>query len=74
VEINVEEKQNVLLIPTSAIRTEGNKQFVRLKQGEEFKDTEIRTGLNNDVQTEVVSGLKEGDEIAALGTPPTPNR
>ena len=31
-------------------------------------DTPIRTGQSNDVQIEVLSGLKEGDEIAAIGT------
>ena len=75
VAIGVAEKKDVLLIPNSAVRTEGNKHIVRLKTGssgknDTFADTQIRTGLANDVQTEVISGLKEGDVIAALGVPP----
>ena len=75
VAIGVAEKKDVLLIPSSAVRTEGNKHIVRLKTGssgktDTFMDTPIRTGLANDVQTEVVSGLKEGDVIAALGVQP----
>ena len=75
VAIGVAEKKDVLLIPSSAVRTEGNKHIVRLKTGssgknDTFVDTQIRTGLANDVQTEVVSGLKEGDVIAALGVQP----
>jgi HlyD family secretion protein len=75
VAIGVAEKKDVLLIPSSAVRTEGNRHIVRLKtgssrSGDTFTDTQIRTGLVNDVQTEVLSGLKEGDAIAALGVPP----
>jgi len=73
IDIGTATKQNVLIIPTSAIRSEGNRRFVRIKQGEGFTDREVKLGLSNDVDAEVVSGLEEGDTIAALGTEPTPN-
>lgn len=71
IDIGTAEKENVLIVPTSAIRSEGTRRFVRLQQGEEFTDREVKLGLSNDVEAEVVSGLAEGDVIAALGTAPT---
>jgi len=68
VDINQEERQNVLIIPSSAIRTEGNQRFVRIRQGETFVDRQIETGLSTDVDTEVVRGLNENDVLAAIGT------
>ncbi len=73
IDIGTATKQNILIIPTSSIRSEGNRRLVRIKQGEEFADREVKLGLSNDVDAEVVSGLAEGDTIAALGTEPTPN-
>ena len=69
VDINQDERANVLIVPASAIRSEGDQRIVRIKQGEQFVDREIQTGLSNDVDTEVVSGLNENDVIAAVGTP-----
>lgn len=68
VDINKDERQNVLVIPSSAIRTQNNQRFVRLKQGTTFVDRQIETGLSSDVNTEVTSGLNENDVIAAIGT------
>lgn len=70
VDIGTSNKQNVLIVPLSAIRSEGNKRFVRIKNGESFEDREVRLGVSNDIETEVLDGVKEGDVIAALGTPP----
>jgi multidrug efflux pump subunit AcrA (membrane-fusion protein) len=65
------EQKNVLIIPTSAIRSVGTKRYVRLKQGDAFEDREIRVGLSNDIEAEVTGGLNEGDQIAVLGSAPT---
>jgi HlyD family secretion protein len=71
VDIATAEKENVLIVPASAVRSEGMKRFVRLQRGNTFEDVEITVGLSNDIEVEVVSGLQEGDVIATLGTPPT---
>lgn len=71
VEIATLEKADALIIPASAVRSEGSKRFVRIKQGDTFVDREIRIGLGNDVEVEVVSGLNEGDQIAVLGSAST---
>lgn len=67
VEIGTAQKENVLIVPSSAIRSEGNRRFVRLKTGDTFEDREIQTGLSTDIEVEVTSGLSEGDEIASIG-------
>jgi RND family efflux transporter MFP subunit len=67
VEIGVAEKQNVLVVPNSAIRTEGGRRIVRLQRDNSFVDTEVQIGLSNDVETEIINGLNEGDVIAAIG-------
>ncbi|HEY0602870.1 MAG TPA: efflux RND transporter periplasmic adaptor subunit [Herpetosiphonaceae bacterium] len=71
VEIATLEKEDALIIPASAVRSEGSKRFVRIKQGDTFVDREIRIGLGNDIEVEVVSGLNEGDQIAVLGSAST---
>jgi len=70
VEIGVEERENVLLIPLSAVRSSGSKRFVRLQRGSEFVDQELQLGLSNDIEVEVESGLNEGDVIATLAVEP----
>ena len=72
VDVRVQDKTNVVVIPTRAIRTEGDRSFVRLQQNGQFVDREITTGVSNDFQTEVTSGIKEGDKIAARGTTQAP--
>lgn len=67
VDITQDERTDVLLIPNSAVRTEGNRSVVRLWRDERFVDTTIETGISSDTETEVLSGLNEGDVIAAIG-------
>lgn len=60
-----ESKQNSLLIPTEAITREKGKAFVFLKQAGEAGPLkqEIATGLSDDKNTEVISGLKPADIV-----------
>ena len=56
-------KQNVLIVPNTAIRTiSGQRGVTVLKDGESV-DTVATFGISNDTNTEVVSGLAEGDVI-----------
>lgn len=72
-------KQDVLLIPNSAVKSAGNSSYVEMPSeaisanmtasanGIMFKDPPrqqaIQVGLSNDSYTEVADGLKEGDQI-----------
>lgn len=60
-EIITDEKKDVLTIPVSAI-SEDNKVFVKTKRG--FEEKRIKTGLQNDTRTQVISGLSQNDEVA----------
>jgi RND family efflux transporter MFP subunit len=58
-EIAVAERQSVLLIPNAALATANGKTSVKTVKG----TREIVTGLTDDVSTEIVSGLSEGDQV-----------
>ncbi|MBO4487376.1 MAG: efflux RND transporter periplasmic adaptor subunit [Bacteroidaceae bacterium] len=78
VTIYTSEKKGVLAIPSKALRFAPNEALIAddetiegcegkakiwIKQGKTFKALPIETGLTNGVLTEVVSGLKAGQEI-----------
>jgi HlyD family secretion protein len=63
------QKDNVLLVPNRAIRAEGSKRFVTLqKPNNTSQEVEIKTGLANDQETEVTSGLDEGQPVLISNT------
>ncbi|ANQ47659.1 HlyD family efflux transporter periplasmic adaptor subunit [Flammeovirga sp. MY04] len=62
-------KENVLLIPIEALHTEGDSiNFVYKKTVGGFEKQEVKTGLMNDQDIEILTGLSEGEEIS-LNTP-----
>jgi len=56
-------RQNVLLVPNTAIYTEGERTYVMVIEGEEKKQVEVKTGASTNTETEIVRGLEEGDEV-----------
>ena len=56
-------KQNVLIVPNTAIRTVNGQRGVTVLKDGESVDTVATFGIANDTSTEVVSGLSEGDVI-----------
>lgn len=66
-EIILEEHHNVLLLPESALIYDENRQtFVELPDGSTKtgrRQAPIRVGLGNGARTEVLSGLKPGDQV-----------
>ncbi|MDD2757790.1 MAG: efflux RND transporter periplasmic adaptor subunit [Patescibacteria group bacterium] len=65
VTINTASRENVLYIPTRAVRTNNNgEKYVRLLKNNNPTDVVIKVGLKaDDGQIEVVEGLNEGDEV-----------
>ena len=63
--INIEEAENVIMIPSAAVNEKGGKTFVYTKNdnGTLSGETEIETGLSNGSQVEVTSGLDEGTTV-----------
>jgi len=72
--INIASANNVIVVPTSAIKTKGDKSFVQVVKQDfdprNFKSVilnskpqsvEVTTGITNDDSSEITSGLNEGE-------------
>jgi multidrug efflux pump subunit AcrA (membrane-fusion protein) len=53
--------QNALYIPPAALRQFGGRNFVVVQEGDKQRRVDVVTGLSNDLQVEIVSGLKASD-------------
>ncbi len=62
--IVVARKENVLLVSNRAVRAVGNQRFVRVPADNgQTKEIEVKLGLANDQETEVLEGLSEGQVV-----------
>lgn len=62
--VEIASVDNVLVVPTVAIKTKDGKKFVRvLGANNQAVDKEIQTGLKDSMNTEVKSGLNEGEKV-----------
>jgi len=61
--IILETKSDVLLVPSSAIQRQGDQNIVRVMKGKQEQTVAVETGLVSDTQTEILSGVSEGDEV-----------
>ena len=59
----VNEKERVLKVPSSAVRGRNGKKTVEVLVNGKPERREVETGIKDDVSIEIVSGLKEGEEI-----------
>lgn len=57
------EKKNVLSVPNRALKNVGTRKAVRVVALGEPRDVFVETGVTNGSETEIVSGLNEGDQI-----------
>jgi HlyD family secretion protein len=71
--IQVDSRQNVLLVPVRAVKTQGNQKVATVLYKGQQISTPVTTGLTNDTLVEVTSGLQEGDEVV-IGTTTTTQR
>jgi len=61
--IILESKDNVLLVPSTAVQRQQGQEIVRvLKDGQE-QTVVVETGLSSESQIEIISGLNEGDLV-----------
>lgn len=56
-------KQNVLIIPSSAVKNDGSGDYVEVLSGNTPEKKSVQVGLSNSTDTEIVSGLSEGDKV-----------
>lgn len=71
VTIVVEQRDNILLVPNRAVKTTGKQKIVTvLKDGKPTPVT-VTLGMSNDTESEVTSGLNEGDAVVVPQTTTT---
>jgi RND family efflux transporter MFP subunit len=59
------ERPDVIMIPNKAVFIEANKQYVNVMTQEGvYKKREVTCGLTSGAETEVLSGLEEGEQVA----------
>ena len=62
-EVIIERRDNVLFIPNRAIRGTWEKPTVKVYIDEQVEEREITLGLTDGINTEVLSGLEEGEKV-----------
>lgn len=61
--ITTEVKQDVLIVANSAVKTSDNIHYVQILENGVPREQTVETGISNDTETEITSGLKEGDTV-----------
>jgi HlyD family secretion protein len=57
-------KQNVIIVPNSAVKTQGGSSYVEvLNSGNIPTQVDVKTGVSNNTETEITSGVNVGDKV-----------
>lgn len=65
-------KDDVLIVPTTAILTQNGITSVRVMKNNQVSQVEVTTGIASDSETEILSGLSEGDIVVTSVNTSTP--
>ncbi|KGQ25693.1 ABC transporter substrate-binding protein [Gallibacterium anatis CCM5995] len=57
------QKQHVLVVPTLAIQKRNGQNSVQILDGDKVVEKIVQIGLHDDINTEILSGLNEGDNV-----------
>lgn len=67
VDIITQQKDNILLVPNSALLPNGNTRVVQIVGADgKAENVQVQTGISDGVKTEIVSGVTENQQIIAL--------
>ena len=61
--IQIQARKQVVLLPERLVLFEDGKKLVEIPEGEKTKKVEVRTGLSDGLNIEILDGLKEGDKV-----------
>jgi hypothetical protein len=64
-QIITDSKQNVLVVPPRAIHRSGNDQVVTVRRNGALAEQVVTTGVSDNDNVEVLSGLADGDVVVA---------
>jgi len=56
-------KNNVILVPSSAVQTANGESSVRVLRNNQVLSVQAEVGNSNDTRTEIISGINEGDVV-----------
>ncbi|TYQ12641.1 UNVERIFIED_CONTAM: RND family efflux transporter MFP subunit [Acetivibrio alkalicellulosi] len=63
----LEKKENVLVAPRNVFRVSDNKWSVFILENDTAKRVEVEIGIDNGSEVEIISGIKERDQIITTG-------
>jgi multidrug efflux pump subunit AcrA (membrane-fusion protein) len=63
--IQVRRKEDVLLVPQTAIRTLGSRRYVEVVEGGTTRRVDVEVGMAADGDVEIVNGVREGQQVVA---------
>jgi RND family efflux transporter MFP subunit len=66
-DVVLEEQDDALVIPREAVQESGGKSVVMVKQGESVAPREVELGITGNTVVSVLSGLREGEQVAVQG-------
>ncbi len=61
--VKIQEHKGVLIVPERLVLSEGEKRYVEVKQNETISKVDVKTGLSDGLNIEILEGLKEGDLV-----------
>ena len=67
VTLHTDVSENTIVIPTEAILTSNDTQYVYVVEDDVARYTEVTVGLTGSGVTEILSGLKEGQQLVTVG-------
>lgn len=65
--IKIKSVENVLLIPSEAVREENGEKFVFRREDKKFNRIKVETGPTNEDETVILSGINENDQVVVKG-------
>ena len=72
VEINTAEKEDALVVPIAALKTNDNGSYVlRVNTSGQTEQVPVTTGIYSDEYVEILSGLSEGDNVSVSYNAPS---
>ena len=71
VSIVVQQRDNILLVPNRAVKTSGKQKIVTVLKDGKQTQVNLTLGMSGDTQSEVTSGLNEGDLVVIQTTTTT---
>lgn len=63
--LTVQQKPDALLVPSSAVHTAGTDKYVEYVDGSQRRIQRVTVGVSSDTDVEILSGLSEGQSVAA---------